>query len=207
MEKKIKFTTGEALRFGWQTFGKNALLLIAVTLIIGTLSGGFSALTTKMSEVDPNSALSIPVNLLSIVINIIIAIGLTKIALDLVYKRKTELSLIFTQWKYFWRYLGASILYGLIVIGGLILLIVPGVIWGIKYSYFSYAIVDKDMGVVEALRESGKITMGYKGQLFWFKIVLFLVQILGVIALGVGYLVAYPITVLAEAWVYRRLAR
>jgi len=207
MKKELKFRTGEALRFGWQTFGKNALLLIVLTLIIGALSGGFSAVTTRMSESDPNSALAIPVNLLSIVINMIVAIGFTKIALDLIYKRKTELSLIFTQWKYFWRYLGASILYGLIVIGGLILLIVPGIIWGIKYGFFSYAIVDKDMGALEALRESGKITMGHKGQLFWFKIVLFLVQILGIIALGVGYLVAYPVTVLAEAWVYKRLAK
>lgn len=144
---------------------------------------------------------------MSIVINTIVAIGFTKIALDLIYKRKTELILIFTQWKYFWRYLGASILYGLIVIGGLIILVVPGIIWAIKYSYYSYAIVDKDMGIMESLRESGKITMGHKGQLFWFKIVLFLVQLLGVIALGVGYLVSCPVSVLADGWVYKRLTR
>lgn len=207
MKRETKFTTGEALSFAWKTFGKNALLLIVVTLIMSALSGGFNVLNTRLTESDANTLITFGVSILSSVVTMIITIGFIKITLDLINKKKTEISLIFSQWKYFWRYLGASILYALIVVGGLILLIVPGVIWGIKYSYFSYFIIDQDKGAVESLRESGRMTMGYKGQLFWFKLVLFLVQLLGLIAFGVGYLIAYPVTLLAEVWVYKRLAK
>jgi uncharacterized membrane protein len=203
MEKERKFTTGEALGFGWDTFKENPFELVLLAVIVLGVSVVFSYLRTQIQ----NSGWGSLVSLVSLVASAIVSIGAIKITLDYVYKRKTSLKLIFTQWKYFWRYLLASIIYGFVVVAGLILLVVPGIIWSIKYGYFGYAIVDKDMGIAQSLSESSRITMGYKGQLFWFKIVLGLVQLLGFIALGVGIFIAYPVVLLAETWVYIKLAQ
>ena len=54
----------------------------------------------------------------------------------------------------------------LITIGGTFLLVIPGVIWGVKYGLCGFAVMDKALSAREAIRFSGKITQGYKGKLF-----------------------------------------
>ncbi|MEA3324508.1 MAG: hypothetical protein U9Q37_05135 [Euryarchaeota archaeon] len=58
------------------------------------------------------------------------------------------------------------ILYGFIVVGGLILLTIPGIIWAIKFQFFDYLIVDKGLGPIDALEKSSEITRGVKWDLF-----------------------------------------
>lgn len=53
-----------------------------------------------------------------------------------------------------WRLLGAALLIGLTVIGGLILLIVPGLIFAVWFSLTAYAIVDEDLGVIDGMKRS-----------------------------------------------------
>lgn len=91
------------------------------------------------------------------------------------------------------------------MIGGFILLIVPGVIWCIKYSFAPILVIDKKMRPMEAIRESGRLTAGSKGKVFLFGIVSMLVVMLGYIALFVGSLVSIPVSMLAWVHVYRSL--
>ncbi len=60
---------------------------------------------------------------------------------------------------------GTPILLSLIVISGLFLFIVPGIIWGLKFGFCLFALVDWRLTPLEAIRISGKITKGYKPQL------------------------------------------
>jgi len=106
-----------------------------------------------------------------------------------------------------WRYIGATALYTLIVIGGLILLIIPGIVWSIKYSYFSYGIADKNLGIKASLKYSADLTKDRKWKLLGFFLVLCGLNILGAFALMVGLLFTMPVTMLAYAFVYRKLAR
>lgn len=66
----------------------------------------------------------------------------------------------------------------LIVLVGVVLFIIPGIIWGLKYSLSMVAILDKRLSPVEAVRFSGKITSGYIGKLFVLFILFFGVAIL-----------------------------
>lgn len=202
--KEQKFTIGEALSFSWEIFKSNTGLLVLLVLILlaaGAVLGYIDSLIADLSFI-----YVLVFDIISIIVNTLIGIGVIKITLDLAFERETSLSNLYLNARYFWRYLGASILYGLIVIGGTVLLVFPGIIWGIKYSYYGYNIVEKDMGILESLRTSGEMTMGYKGRLFWIKIVFGVVGIAGLIALGVGFLVTYPLVLVAQTWVYRKLS-
>jgi len=59
-------------------------------------------------------------------------------------------------------------LYILIIQAGLILLVVPGIIWTFKYCMVPFVIVDKNLSPVDALKESGRLTNGAKLKLFVF---------------------------------------
>ena len=85
------------------------------------------------------------------------------------------------------------------------MLIVPGVIWAIKYQFFAYLIVDKKMGPWEAIQKSGEMTAGNKGNLFLLGLILALINIAGAICLLVGLFATIPTTMLAIVYVYRKL--
>lgn len=105
----------------------------------------------------------------------------------------------------FWRFVFASVLYGLIVLGGLILLVVPGIVWGVKYQFVPYIVMERDMRIWDAFRESDRITEGYKWKLLGFGIVLGLLILAGFLFLLVGALVAIPVAMLAYVRAYRVL--
>ena len=105
----------------------------------------------------------------------------------------------------FLTYLLASVLVGLIVAAGFVLLIVPGIIWGLKFGFAGFLVVDRKLDPIEALRESNRLTMGTKWQLFAFALLAFGINLVGAIALGIGLMVTIPTTVIAAAYVLRQL--
>jgi len=64
-------------------------------------------------------------------------------------------------------FLFGLILYTLITLVGTILLIIPGIIWGIKFQFFGYFIVDKGLEPIEALKRSAAITKGVRWSLLF----------------------------------------
>ena len=106
----------------------------------------------------------------------------------------------------FFKFLLGYVLYTLLAVVGFLLLIVPGIYLAIKYQYVQYLIVDKNMDVIEAFKESGKMTNGHKWNLLLLLLLFLMITILGVMALGVGLLVAAPIVMIAQAYVYKKLS-
>ncbi len=88
---------------------------------------------------------------------------------------------------------------------GLILLIIPGIIWAIQFCFYDYLIVDRGFGPVDALKKSSEITKGVKLDLFVFGMLLGIINLLGFICLVVGLFVTIPTTMVAMAFVYRKL--
>ena len=202
MAKDKKFLRGDAVHFGWEVTKNNLLFLVLIVLITWAISAVFSV---------PNMAAGryffiYPFfSLISFVISIFVGIAYIRIGLRFVAGETAEFSDLWASYPLFFKYLVGSILYGLIVLAGLILLIIPGIIWGIKYQFFGYFIVDKEMPPVEAIRRSGEITKGSKWNLFVLALAFLGITILGAIACGVGLLLAIPTVFVAHAWVYRRL--
>ena len=134
-----------------------------------------------------------------------LSLGATRIGLNLVSGKPASVGMIFGEGSKLLRAIGASILYGLMVAIGLILLIVPGIYLALRYGQFLNAIVDRDLGVFEAFEYSSKLTTGNRGNLFVLGLLMFLVTLAGLLACGIGLLVAIPITWLSSFIAYRWL--
>ena len=198
-----KFTPGEAIEFGWETMKKHFWFFVSL-LIVSWLTG---AVPTGIANGFKNKVAFLYVVFIlgAWVIQVIVRMGLIKVVLDIIDKGTADLKTLFSQTQMFWKFLGGAVLYGLIVLGGFILLIVPGIIWGIKYQFFGYLIIDKNLGPIEALKKSGEITMGNKGSLFVLGLLLALINLLGVMCLIVGLFATIPLTIVAMTYVYRKL--
>jgi uncharacterized membrane protein len=97
-------------------------------------------------------------------------------------------------------------LLGLAVGIGLVLLIVPGVIFGLMFMFSTFLVIDRELAPIEALKESNRITYGHKWRLLGFTLVLLLINVLGALALLVGLLVTVPVSSLTFTHAYRVLS-
>ena len=198
-----KFSISEAIHFGWNTMKSNLGFFIGLLILVFLFSSLFSIIAAKATEA--NIFLGIIFYIADFSLSIIISIGLVKIALRFCDNEKGRFADLFSQYPLFPQYLVGSILYGLIVFAGTILLIIPGIIWGIQFCFYDYFIVDKGLGPIEALKRSSAITKGVKWDLFLFFLILSGINLLGALCLLIGLFVTIPTTMVALAFVYRKL--
>lgn len=188
--------------FGWETFKKRPWFFIGAVLIVVVLSALLSALTDDR----PQGAMSILAALAALIINVFIEMGLVSFALKGEHDATKLTYMDLWHSNSFWYYVAAKILTGIIVVIGLVLLIVPGVIAALALIFATYLIIDRNMGPIEAMKESVRITKGHRWQLFLLALALLVLNILGALALMIGLLVTIPVSLFALAHVYRTLS-
>ena len=198
-----KFSKGEAIRFGWNTMKANFWFFVGLFMFTFVLYLALGFVEKLAENASPLFAFFI--NLAALPVQLFIGIGVIRITLKFCDNEKGGFSDLFSGFPFFLKYLGGSIVYGLIVLLGMLLLIVPGVIWAIKYQFFGYLIIDQGLGPIAAIKKSAAITKGSKWDLCTFGLLLGCVNLLGILCLLVGFLATAPATMLAAAYVYRKL--
>ena len=200
---KPHFSKKEALRFGFNLVKKNILYFIGLYVIYLFISLFSSSLSKAVS---PQRELLVYLlfYVVSFIINLVIGMGILKIGLEFIDGRKPSFKTLF-YYKPIVKYFVGTLLQEIIVIVGFILLIIPGVIFATRLQYTSYLIVDKDLGPLEAIKKSWAITKGNTWNLFFFGILLVLINLLGLICLVLGLFITVPLTMLATVFVYRKL--
>lgn len=137
------------------------------------------------------------------VVSIFLSLGITRFALNLVSGRPASVSQIFGEGDKLLRGIGVSFLLGLMVAVGFVLLIVPGIYLALKYGQAMTVLVDRNCGVIEAFRYSGKLTDGHKSRLMLLGLAALGIMLAGLLALVVGLVFAYPVAGLAWMLGYR----
>jgi len=200
---EITFVPSEAIKFGWEKMKKHFWFFAGLFVIVGLIQ----IVPTGIAEIFKHKAYTLYLLLViaAWILQIIVKMGLIKITLDVNDKDETNLNTLFSCTQLLGKFILGSIVYGLIVVTGFILLIIPGIIWAIKYQFFAYLIIDKHMEPMEAIRKSGEMTAGNKGKLFWLGILFALINLVGVLCLLVGLFVTIPTTMMAMVYVYRKL--
>ncbi len=199
---KVKFSKKEAVKFGFNLTKKNLKFLIILYVIVILVSGFFSSLRVTTGDSIGASGIF---GLLQFIVNLVIGMGIINIGLKLVDGKKAKYKDLF-YYKPILNYFLASIAQGFIFVIGFLLLIIPGIIFAVRLQYVNYLIVDKNLGPIEAIKKSWHITRGNTWNLFFFGILLGLINLLGVLALLVGLFVTVPLTLLANTSVYRKLS-
>lgn len=203
MNSMPAFSKKEALSFGWKTFKSRWLFFVGLTIltiifnIIPGVVGGYIPQDQAM--------VSYGITTLGWIFSTIVSIGIMKVMLRTVDGERPTLLDVLKSYRLFFKFFFASVLAGGIVLIGFILLIVPGILFSLRLQFTVYAIVDRGMGPIAAIKYSWTITRGHAMNILLFNVLIGLVSLLGVLALGVGLLVATPVTALSLAWVWRKL--
>jgi len=196
---KKKFAVDKAFDYGWSSMKPNFWFFASVLAFVFIM---YTALSYLMKH---SGSLNTVLTIIYYFVCILVSIGLIKIALKIYEKKKNDFLDIINSYEQFLDYLIASIIYGIILFVGFILLIVPGIIMMSRLMFYPYLIVNKNMGPIKALKKSWEITQDHTSQVFVFWLMSSLINIIGMLVFGIGLFVSIPVTLMAQAYVYKQL--
>jgi hypothetical protein len=197
------FGLGDALSYGWNSYWKNVGPMLLIAVVVFAIQIVFSAIGNSSS----NTGVQILFQLVGTLVSLLITLGWFRVSLEITNGVKPELGDVFKAQGY-GPFILASILFYLGAVIGFILLIIPGIIFVATFGFYGFVIAQRGdgVGVIESLQRSAEITRGHRWQVFGIAIVLFLVNIVGLLACIVGVVFTLGITLIAWAYVYRALS-
>ena len=206
---RIEF--GETLSRTWAIFTDQWLTMLGGVIIAALLYVPFYAAFLGLQlAVVPNiqdPAVGLAINILAqIAFQIFIlwiSIGVMLFALQVVRGEETRYGLIFAGGRYLLPIVLCAILTQIIVMLGLILLIIPGIIFALMLVQAQLLIIDRNLGVIDAMSTSRDMMVGNKMTVFGLWIV---VSILGylfsALTCGLGFFGFIPYAVLMHIVIY-----
>jgi uncharacterized membrane protein len=185
-------TAGDSYSAGWKAMWKKFPEFLVISILFGVLTL-------------PNVAFQLPAErfpwMLAPVFMFGLAYGLfitgpiqysvNWVFLKGVRGEKIEVQDMFAVFrKNFWNAVGANVVVGLIVGFGLLMLIVPGIIFAVRLAFVPYLVMDQEMELTEALSKSWEMTKGYGWHIFFMGFIAFWVILLGLLAFFFGVIIS-----------------
>ncbi len=175
-------------------------LLIGYVLISVTLS-------VFMTPLNKSLAGTIVSNLISWVISIIFSLGYAKNMLQTIDGEEPQFSAYLQPIGKIINMMIATVLVGLAVVIGFVLLIIPGFYLTMRLQFYSLYILEEDAGPIEAIKKSWQLTQGKMGFLVLLLLTQLLLAVIGLCLFGVGLLIALPLCNMMSCYTFRELTR
>jgi uncharacterized membrane protein len=214
------FSVGEALSFGWARFTGNWLfwvLFVLLTFVVGAIFnagsiGDYQELNEAAMRGDISSGTAAGVNfgssllglIGSLLTSILGALGINAALREVSGEKAT------------WGTLFKVNTYGMIILAALLLIVAGfvglllcglGLIALAIFAPFTYhGVVDKGQNAWEAFTSSFRLVGQNFGAVFLLELALLGINIVGAILCGLGLFVTIPLSVLALAFAFRRIA-
>ncbi len=185
---KVKPYVGEVYNFGWKVMRKSFLPLLLVIIVVAIFN---PSITVNVDDYQSeNVILKIFALAFILFVSNPIKYGAAYIFLKAVRNIKFEAKDIFDGFKNYLNVALAALLAGSIIVAGIILLIVPGIIFACRLAFVPYLVMDKQYDPVKAVEESWRLTKGYGWTIFGMAMLAIPIVIGGLLALIVGVFVS-----------------
>ena len=109
---------------------------------------------------------------------------------------------VFGGGRYFLRFLGSAIAFGLMVLGGYIACIIPGIYLALMFFPFTFVLLDEDAPGITCLWRAKEVTENNRLSLFQMTFAMVGIALLGLLMLCVGVIFTAPLAWLIPAVAY-----
>ncbi len=175
-------------------------LLIGYVLISFTLS-------VFMTPLGNSLAGNIVSSLISWVISVIFSLGYAKNMLQTIDGEEPQFSAYMQPIGKIINMMIATVLVGLAVVIGFVLLIIPGFYLTMRLQFYSLYILEEDAGPIEAVQKSWRLTQGKMGFLVLLLLTQLLLVVIGLCLFVVGLLIALPLCNMMSCYTFRELTK
>lgn len=197
---------GMALQLAFELLKSNIpiLLLTHCTFLLISFAVSSGAETAAQNG---QQALGFVLNFGGTLFQWFMSIGIIIITLGVARGQRVEFGSLFAGGPYFVRMALYNVLFGLMVILGLLLFIVPGIYLALKFWPAGHFIVDRDCNLMKGFELAGQYTDGNKGACFVMFLIAFAVFLAGLLLFCVGFLFAYPLVTQMYTVAYLMMTR
>jgi uncharacterized membrane protein len=190
---------GGYLSRGWELFKRNIGGFIGFALLLGLINVGFMIVigTVDPAAGDPDqppSALASFLNGASTIISIPLQAGFYIVASKLAKQRPTTFGDFFRGFNYFVQLLLASFVSGIFIVLGFLLLVIPGIYLAVAYSFVTLLVIERKMDFWQAMETSRKVITKQWFAFFGLGLLMFFINLVGIIPCGLGLLLTIPFT-------------
>jgi hypothetical protein len=207
------FTYKTLLKESFELTKKHFLFLLAVLAINVTIEILLSKTPSELSPV--GGILSLAVSMATTYVILVIVNGKKPLWSDLVQPFKNYLIPL--------HYLLAVIALGVLFFAGVLIplaalginkvvfavamiaYVLAAIYFGVRFSFFRYFILENEkLGPIEALKKSWNMTDGRFWKLAGYSAVLILLNMLGLLAFGLGLILTLPMSAIAVTLIYKK---
>jgi hypothetical protein len=183
---------GRSYSIGWKVIWVYFVELLVVSIVYAVLSGPVSIFQWRVEHFE---WFLVPLAMFGIAYGIFVAgpigYGTNWVFLKAVRGERIEIRDMFVVFqRNYWNAVIANIVVGVIVGLGIVMLVIPGIIFACRLAFVPYLVVDREMDVMDALRVSWDMTRGYGWQIFLMGFLAIFIVIGGLIALFVGVFIS-----------------
>ena len=202
MHMKKTFSAVALLQDGWKLFVEHKKFYLEVVLVFG-----FIALAADwLREEDSMRLVDVVLSVINMVATWYGSVVLMKASLSLAAHKPIAPDVYNLTVPTIVTLILASILTGLGVMIGAVLLIIPGIVFALRTSLTQYVILDERITSVPAIKKSIALTKGYSWSILRLVLCFIVLAILSIFPLfGLGFIVLIPVSTLVMSLVYYKV--
>lgn len=202
-------TAGGSYSVGWKVLWIYFVELLIIGIVYMLLSGPVGVFQW---QVDNFAWFLVPMAMFGITYGVFVAgpigYGTNWVYLKAIRGERIEIRDMFVVFqKNYWNAVIANIVVGVIVGLGMVMLLVPGIIFACRLAFVPFLVVDREMDVMDALRVSWDMTRGHGWQIFFMGLLAIPVAIGGLLCLGVGIIISVMWITAAFAAMYHAVEK
>ncbi len=200
-----KFTIDDAMSQGWNLTQHNFWKMLGLISLAGFLAFIPDIAGFGIGFNNRFVAFVFVLVFAGFLIKTIMTLGLINVQLQIFDGMEVNSDHLWAPAGKFWAFLGATIIYLVLLCMGTLFFVVPGIIVSLLFSFYPYFLVEHRCGPIQALKASAAITSGALWELFFLFLVLGIIESFSPMFFLVGAIPAYIFSKFTMVCVYRSL--
>ena len=197
VRKEVKLLAKKQLKGRWSS------IIIAMLVVTIVITG--PQIIIDILDLNNSDNANLTVSLMTLLLDGAVILGAHIYTLKFI-RGHAEFKDIMSGFKYYLKATGLYIMQAILVCLGLVMLIIPGVIIGIKLSQATFILADdRSKGVIQCLKESWNMMSGKCGEYFIFELSFLGWILLSILTVGVGFIFLFPYMYVSLGNYYERI--
>jgi hypothetical protein len=209
--KPEKISIESAFSVAWAHTKRQFVPLLLVGAVSWVIPASFAFISFLMTLFIPKdqaiikTLFGLVAGILSLVVNAILELGMINVYLRVLDGEEAKVADLFSASKQMFTYVMGNFCFNIMLFWGYLCFIVPGVLVSIAVQFYSYFIVDKEIGPIESIRASWIASRGARLNILLMVLLFHLLRGFGAMFFVIGAIPVNMVISLATADLYRQL--
>jgi hypothetical protein len=204
----------KAISFGWNAIRNAPFVFIGIAVLHTLISNILNIILNVGSAISPafikqfqsNDAFVSGSIVIGFLLSTYATAGIISVALAYIEQKKIVLRRFFISPSQAIQIFIGTVVYLVGISVGALLFVLPAVWFGSTFFFWPYIVLQKNTSFIRAFQESARMAKGARFEIFLFWFLSQALIFLGLLIVGIGYLITFPLVMFASAYLYMMMS-